>query len=42
VGLGEFHDYDGEISADTKAELEALEADIIAGTVKPADYFAAN
>jgi len=42
VGLGEFHDYDGEISADTKAELEALQADIIAGTVKPADYFAAN
>jgi basic membrane protein A len=42
VGLGEFHDYDGEISADTKAELETLEADIIAGTVKPADYFAAN
>jgi len=42
VGLGEFHDYDAEISADTKAELEALEADIIAGTVKPADYFAAN
>jgi basic membrane protein A len=42
VGLGEFHDYDGDISADTKAELETLEADIIAGTVKPADYFAAN
>jgi basic membrane protein A len=41
VGLGEFHDYDADISADTKAEIEALQADIISGAVKPADYFAA-
>jgi basic membrane protein A len=41
VGLGEFHDYDADISADTKAEIEALQADIISGAVKPADFFAA-
>lgn len=42
VDLGEFHDYDAEISADTKSELEALKADIISGAVKVADYFPAN
>lgn len=41
VGLGEFHDYDAEISADTKAEIEGLQAAIIAGDVKVADWFAA-
>ena len=42
VGLGGVRDFDSEISADTKAELEALAADIISGAVKVADYFAAK
>jgi basic membrane protein A len=41
VGLGEFHDYDSQISADTKAAIAALQADIISGAVKVSDYFAA-
>lgn len=41
VGYASFHDYDSQISADTKAELEALQAAIIDGSVKPADFFAA-
>jgi basic membrane lipoprotein Med (substrate-binding protein (PBP1-ABC) superfamily) len=40
VDLGPFHDYDAEISAETKTELDALKAALIAGTIKPADYFA--
>jgi basic membrane protein A and related proteins len=40
VGLGAFHDYDGQISAETKAEIEALRKAIIDGTVKPSDHFA--
>lgn len=40
VDLGEFHDYDSQISAETKTEIADLKAAIIAGTVKPADYFA--
>jgi basic membrane protein A len=40
VGLGEFHDYDSQITAETKAEIAALQAAIIAGTVKPSDYYA--
>jgi basic membrane protein A len=41
VGLGEFHDYDSEISADVKAAIADLQAKIISGEVKVADYFAA-
>lgn len=41
VGYAPFHDYDSQISADTKTELDALQAAIIDGSVKPADFFAA-
>ncbi|MBI3752323.1 MAG: BMP family ABC transporter substrate-binding protein [Chloroflexi bacterium] len=41
VGYAPFHDYDSQITADTKTELDALQQAIIAGTVKPSDYFAA-
>ena len=41
VGYASFHDHDADISADTKSELDALQAAIIDGSVKPADYFAA-
>ena len=41
VDLGPFHDYDADISAETKAEIEALKAAIIGGTVKVEDYYAA-
>jgi basic membrane protein A and related proteins len=41
VGYAPFHDYDSQISADTKTELDALQQAIIDGTVKPADFFAA-
>ncbi len=40
VGIAPFHDYDSQVSADTKAEVEALRQAIIAGTVKVSDYFA--
>jgi basic membrane protein A and related proteins len=40
VGLGPFHDYDDEISAETKAEIEALRQAIIDGSVTVSDYFA--
>lgn len=39
VGLSPFHDYDGDISAETKAEIEALTQAIIDGDVSPADYY---
>lgn len=32
--LAPFHDYDAKVSAETKAELEKIKADIIAGTIK--------
>lgn len=32
--LAPFHNFDGKISAETKAEIEKLKADIVAGTVK--------
>jgi len=41
VDLGPFHDFDAEISAETKSEIEALKAAIIDGSVKVEDYFAA-
>jgi basic membrane protein A len=42
VDLGPFHDYDGEITAEVKAGIETLRAGIIDGSIKVADYFAAN
>lgn len=40
VLLSPFHDYDSEISADLKAEIEALRAEIVAGTTKVCTYLA--
>jgi len=34
VGLAEFHDLDSMVSAELKAELEQVKADIVAGTIK--------
>jgi basic membrane protein A len=34
VGLGEFHDYDSKVPAELKSELEQIQKDIIAGTIK--------
>jgi basic membrane protein A len=42
VDIAPFHDYDSQISADTKTELAALKADIISGAVKVSDWFAAK
>jgi hypothetical protein len=39
VGLGEFHDYDAEISDEVKAGIETLREAIIAGDVVPSDYY---
>ena len=36
--LAPFHDLDAQVSAELKAEVEQLSADIAAGTVKVADY----
>jgi basic membrane protein A and related proteins len=41
LDIAPFHDFDSQISADTKTEIAALKADIISGKVKVADYFAA-
>lgn len=38
VALSPFHEFDSQISADLKAEIAALGAEIAAGTVKVADY----
>lgn len=38
VALSPFHEFDSLISAELKAEIEALAAEIAAGTVKVADY----
>ena len=38
VRIAPFHDLDSEVSAELKAEVEQLSADIAAGTVKVADY----
>lgn len=38
VGLGEFHDYEDEISEETRGELEQLEQDIIDGSVVVSDW----
>lgn len=34
VGLAPFHDFDSQVTAETKAELQKIKADIIAGTIK--------
>jgi basic membrane protein A len=34
VGIAEFHDLDSMVSAELKAELEQVKADIVAGTIK--------
>jgi len=34
TGLSPFHDFDAKVSADTKAELTKIQADIVAGTIK--------
>jgi len=41
VGYAPFHDFDSQISAETKTELAALEAALLDGSVKVADYLAA-
>ena len=38
VAISPFHELDAEVSAELKAEVEKLAADIAAGTVKIADY----
>ena len=40
VLLAPFHDYDSEISAEVKAEIEALRAAIADGSVKVCTYLA--
>ncbi len=39
VGLSPFHDYDGEISQETKDEIDALSEAIISGDISPSDYY---
>jgi basic membrane protein A len=39
VGLAPFHEYEDQISADVKAEIDTLRQDIIDGKVKPSDYY---
>lgn len=38
VDLAPFHNYDGQVSAETKSELDAIRAGIIDGSIKVADY----
>lgn len=42
LDLAPFHDFDSQVTAETKAEIEALKADIISGKVKVEDWFAAK
>lgn len=42
VDLAPFHDFDSQVSAETKAAIDDLKAKIISGEVKVADYFAAK
>ena len=37
VGLAPYHNFDSQVSAELKAEIEALKADIISGKIKLAD-----
>jgi len=34
TGIAPFHEFDGTVSAEMKADLEKIKADIIAGTIK--------
>jgi len=34
VGIAPFHDLDGQVPAELKAELEQVKADILSGAVK--------
>ncbi|HVM29692.1 MAG TPA: BMP family ABC transporter substrate-binding protein [Candidatus Limnocylindrales bacterium] len=38
VGLGEFHDYEGDITDETRSELEQLQQDIIDGNVVVSEW----
>jgi basic membrane protein A len=38
VRMSPFHEFDSQIDAGLKSELDALAADIASGTVKVADY----
>ncbi|HYN70025.1 MAG TPA: BMP family ABC transporter substrate-binding protein [Candidatus Eisenbacteria bacterium] len=42
LDLAPFHDFDSQITAETKKEIDDLKAAIIAGDVKVADWFAAK
>jgi basic membrane protein A len=39
VGLSPFHDYEGEISQETKDEIDTLSEAIINGDISPSDYY---
>jgi basic membrane protein A and related proteins len=39
VGLSPFHDYEDQISQETKDEIDALSEAIIAGDILPSDYY---
>jgi basic membrane protein A len=38
VGLGEFHDYEGDISDETRSQLDQLQQDLINGDVAVSDW----
>ena len=38
VGLSPYHDFDSQIPAELKAEVDQLSADIASGAIKIADY----
>jgi basic membrane protein A len=42
VGYAPFHDFDSQITADTKTELDALKAGLIDGSIKVENFFAAQ
>ena len=42
VDIGPFHDFDSQISAEVKADIETMKADIKSGALKVADWFAAK
>jgi basic membrane protein A and related proteins len=39
VGIAPFHDYDGDITDETKQEIQQLEQDLISGAVDHTDYY---
>ena len=42
VGIAPYHDYESQVSAGAKSEVEDLQANIISGEVKVSDWFAAK